>query len=84
MNFDIAFPADETAATRCAWARERLAEYRAGNLPREVGWFVWALVVGWTDLCAPEQLEEYLSVGCELAEALQSRTPTPLMRDPHG
>lgn len=46
---DIEMPEDSACATRVAWAGERFADLASGELGIEQGWFIWGLIVGWTD-----------------------------------
>lgn len=49
-NYDLVLPADSTFATRLDWANERAADLAEGVMPVHVGWLVWNMVVGWTDI----------------------------------
>lgn len=49
-DYDLELPSDPSFATRLAWAGERYSDLAEGTMPAHVGWFVWQMVVGWTDI----------------------------------
>lgn len=72
-TFDLAMPTDTTCATRIEWAGERHADLVEGLLPNEAGWFIWATIVGWADLCRASERRQYLAMAKNFAELLQAR-----------
>jgi hypothetical protein len=70
---DLELPADNTAATRIEWAGERYADLCEGLMTPDVGWFVWNVIVGWTDLGATEdEKTAYNAMGQNFADLLRA------------
>jgi len=70
---DLELPADNTAATRIEWAGERYADLCEGLMTPAVGWFVWNVIVGWTDLGATEdEKAAYNAMGKNFADLLRA------------
>ena len=70
---DLELPADNSAATRIEWAGERYADLCEGLLTSDVGWFVWNVIVGWTDLGATDdEKTAYLAMAQNFAELLRA------------
>jgi hypothetical protein len=70
---DLELPADNTAATRIEWAGERYADLCEGLLTPDVGWFVWNVIVGWTDLGATnDEKTAYLAMAQNFADLLRA------------
>ena len=70
---DLELPADNTAATRSEWAGERYADLCEGLMTPEVGWFVWNVIVGWTDLGATEdEKRQYNEMAKAVSQLLRS------------
>lgn len=44
---------------RIDWAGERYADLCEGELLAEQGWFVWGVIVGWTDSASPDEKRQY-------------------------
>lgn len=71
---DLELPADNSAATRLEWAGERYADLCEGILPNDVGWFVYNVIVGWTDIGATEdEKRQYLAMSASIADLLHSQ-----------
>ena len=70
---DLELPSDNTVETRLEWAGERYADLCEGLLPDHVGWFIYNVVIGWTDLCTPEEKRQYNAMGGQIADLLRSR-----------
>ena len=68
---DLEFPSDSSLATRIAWAGERIADLAEGLLSADVGWFVWNIVVGWSDLATTEEKRQYLAIARVVGELLR-------------
>jgi hypothetical protein len=68
---DLEFPSDNSLATRIAWAGERIADISEGLLSADVGWFVWNIVVGWSDLATTEEKRQYLAIARVVGELLR-------------
>jgi hypothetical protein len=72
MNFDIELPENTNPETRIAWAGERFADLVVGNIQPEVGWFVWGVIVGWTDSSPPDETRQYLELSRCFEELLHN------------
>ena len=68
---DLEFPTDNSLPTRIEWAGERIADISEGLLSADVGWFVWNLIVGWSDLATTEERRQYLAVARVVEELLR-------------
>jgi hypothetical protein len=68
---DLEFPTDNSLAARIEWAGERIADISEGLLSADVGWFVWNLIVGWSDLATSEERRQYLAVARVVEELLR-------------
>lgn len=73
---DLEFPSDNSLVTRIAWAGERIADISEGLLSADVGWFVWNMVVGWSDLATTEEKRQYLAVARIVGELLRGMEDT--------
>jgi len=58
---DLELPADSHPETRIYWAGEAFADLAEGKIDNELGWFIWGMIVGWTDgPCTKGDREAYL------------------------
>lgn len=73
--FDLEMPTDTSCSTRIEWAGERQADLAEGLIPDDVGWFIWATLVGWADLCGDSDRRQYHAMAKNFAELLQARQP---------
>lgn len=69
--FEMPMPA-QNVTDRIEWAGERLADVAEGLLSGEAGWFVWATIVGWGDLCTADERRQYIDFAGRIAEMLQA------------
>ena len=70
--FDMPMPAQHATA-RVEWAGERIADVAEGLLNAEAGWFVWATIVGWSDLCSEDERRQYLNLSGRIAEMVRNQ-----------
>jgi hypothetical protein len=70
--FDMQMPATQTVADRIEWAGERIADVAEGLLSGESGWFVWATIVGWADLCDEDSRRQYQNLAGRIADLLRN------------
>jgi hypothetical protein len=68
---DREFPMDNSLPARIEWAGERIADISEGLLSADEGWFVWNMVVGWSDLATSEERRQYLAVARVVEELLR-------------
>jgi hypothetical protein len=71
--FEIELPKDTSCPTRIEWAGERHADLVEGILTDDAGWFVWATIVGWADLCDSDDRRQYLAMAKNFADLLNYR-----------
>jgi len=69
----LKLPANTHSTTRIAWAGERYADLCEGLMTPDVGWYVWNIIVGWTDLGATSAEEKaYKALAKQFADLLQA------------
>jgi hypothetical protein len=68
---DLELPRDDSVTTRIEWAGERIADLSEGLLSMDLGWFVWNIIVGWSDLATTDEKRQYLAVSRLVAELLR-------------
>jgi len=63
MTFSsIPLPASSDANVRIAWAGETFQDLIEGLYTIEQGWYIWNMIVGWTDLCTSDEERQYLAM----------------------
>lgn len=72
-HFEMEMPVTQSVADRVEWAGERIADVAEGLLSGEGGWFVWATIVGWADLCDDEARRQYQSLAGRIADMLRNQ-----------
>jgi hypothetical protein len=73
VTYEIQLPADDRVETRIAWAGEVFVDICEGLVTNDVGWYVWQMVVGWSDLCTAEERRQYLTMAGQISDLLDSR-----------
>jgi hypothetical protein len=68
---EVELPANQNPETRLVWARERYSELRRGTTTPDVGWFIWNVVVGWTDLCTEDERRQYIIEAAKISRLLR-------------
>jgi hypothetical protein len=63
------FPAADIVS-RLAWAGDRMWDLSEGIIPPEECGILWALIVGWADLCTADERRQYLDFA-RLVQELQ-------------
>ncbi len=71
--FEMQMPATQSVADRIEWAGERIADVAEGLLSGDAGWFVWATIVGWGDLCTADERRQYIDLSGRIAEMLRNQ-----------
>jgi hypothetical protein len=57
---------------RIAWAGERFADLIEGQYTVEEGWYIWNMIVGWSDLCSEHDRYQYNNMARIFQEYLKS------------
>jgi hypothetical protein len=68
---EVELPANQSPATRLAWAGERYSDLCRGAVSPDTGWFIWNVVVGWTDLCTEDERRQYLIEAAKISRFLR-------------
>lgn len=59
-------PASKDVVARLEWATERMWDLAEGKIDPPVAGLLWALVVGWADLCTPDEARQYLTIAGQI------------------
>lgn len=56
---------------RVEWAGERYADLCEGLLERDMGWFIWGVIVGWSDVGTADEKRQYRELGKNFEQLLR-------------
>jgi len=59
-------PRSQDVVARLEWATERMWDLAEGKIDPPVAGLLWALVVGWTDLCDENERRQYLTIAGQI------------------
>jgi hypothetical protein len=63
-------PRSKDVVARLQWATERMWDLAEGRIDPPVAGLLWALVVGWADLCDENERRQYLTIAGQIEEML--------------
>jgi hypothetical protein len=63
-------PRSKDVVARLQWATERMWDLAEGRLEPPVSGLLWALVVGWADLCDENERRQYLTIAGQIEQML--------------
>jgi hypothetical protein len=59
ISSTIILPSSTNVNVRIAWAGDAFQDLLEGLYTIEQGWYIWNLIVGWSDLCGSEDRRQY-------------------------
>jgi hypothetical protein len=58
----IPLPSSTNINIRIAWAGDIFQDLIYGTYNTNEGWYIWNVIIGWTDLCTTEEKRQYLAM----------------------
>jgi hypothetical protein len=72
-DYELVLPSDSSFAARLEWANERYCDLAEDKMPTHVGWLVYNMVIGWTDIGhTKDEVRQLNAVGGLIAELVRS------------
>lgn len=69
----IPLPASSSTDIRIAWAGDIFQDLISGMYSTEEGWFIYNVIVGWTDLCTENERRQYKQMAKIFTEYLRNQ-----------
>jgi hypothetical protein len=73
LSSTINLPSSPDVNVRIAWAGDAFQDLIEGLYTKEQGWYIWNLIVGWSDLCTSEERRQYLAMSRIYDEYLKNQ-----------
>lgn len=71
---DLELPTTTKPSERIEWSGERFADLAEGIIGVDVGWFIWGIIVGWSDLGTADEKRQYLALAANYEQLIRSMT----------